>query len=129
MKVRETRHFTVLSGCTESYRETNDHKCFSLTKVSFRSVFREIKSVTMILPINNTGIFIVTLGFSERLHCDFYARLKEKRQLAVCVHNDPIERFEHKRIIELIDFSYLINQKEHLFRTVADEDVVDVIDR
>ena len=32
----------------------------------------------MILPIKNEGISIVTLGFSEQLYCDFYARLKDE---------------------------------------------------
>ena len=36
------------------------------------------KSVTMILPIKNEGIFIVTLVFSEHLYGDFYAGLKDE---------------------------------------------------
>ena len=36
------------------------------------------KSVTMILPIKNEGIFIVTLVFSEYLYGDFYAGLKDE---------------------------------------------------
>ena len=36
------------------------------------------KSVTMILPIRNEGIFIVTLVFSEHLYGDFYAGLKDE---------------------------------------------------
>lgn len=36
------------------------------------------KSVTMILPIKNEGISIVTLEFSEQLYCDFYAGLKDE---------------------------------------------------
>ncbi len=36
------------------------------------------RSVTMILPIKNEGIFIVTLGFSEQLYGDFYAGLKDE---------------------------------------------------
>ena len=87
------------------------------------------KSVTMILPIKNEGIFIVTLAFSEQLYCDFYAGLKDECQLPVGVHNDPVERFEHERIAELGDFSNLVNQKAHLFRTVSDEDVLGIIDR
>lgn len=87
------------------------------------------KSVTMISPIKNEGIFIVTLGFSEQSYGNFYAGLKDECQLSVDVHNDPVERFEHERIAELGDFSNLVNQKAHLFRTVSDEDVLGIIDR
>ena len=87
------------------------------------------KSVTMILPIKNEGIFIVTLGFWEQSYGNFYAGLKDECQLPVGVHNDPVERFEHERIAELGDFSNLVNQKAHLFRTVSDEDVLGIIDR
>ncbi len=83
----------------------------------------------LILPIKNEGISIVTLGFSEQLYCDFYAGLKDECQLPVGVYNDPVERFEHERIAELVDFSDLVNQKAHLFRTVSDEDVLGIIDR
>ena len=38
-------------------------------------------------------------------------------KFSVCVYNDPVERFEHERIAELVDFSDLVNQKAHLFRT------------
>ena len=85
--------------------------------------------MTMILPIKNEGIFIVTLAYSEQLYCDFYAGLKDECQLPVGVYNDPVERFEHERIAELGDFSDLVNQKAHLFRTVSDEDVLGIIDR
>ena len=64
-----------------------------------------------------------------QLYCDFYAGLKDKCQLPVGVYNDPVERFEHERIAELVDFSDLVNQKTHLFRTVSDEDVLGIIDR
>lgn len=53
-----------------------------------------------------------------QLYCDFYAGLKDKCQLPVGVYNNPVERFEHERIAELVDFSDLVNQKAHLFRTV-----------
>ena len=36
------------------------------------------KSVTMILPIKNEGIFIVTLVLLEHLYGDFYAGLKDE---------------------------------------------------
>ena len=36
------------------------------------------KSVPLILPIKNEGIFIVTLVFSEYLYGDFYAGLKDE---------------------------------------------------
>ena len=61
----------------------------------------------MILPINNEGIFIVTLGFSEQSNGNFYAGLKDECQLPIDVYNDPVERFEHERIAELGDFSDL----------------------
>ena len=83
----------------------------------------------MILPIKNEGIFIVTLAYSDQLYCDFYAGLKDEGQFPVGVYNDPVERFEHERVAELGDFSDLINQKAHLFRTVSDEDVLGIIDR
>lgn len=83
----------------------------------------------MILPINNEGLFIVTLGFSEQSNGNFYAGLKDECQLPIDVYNDPVERFEHERIAELGDFSDLVNQKAHLFRTVSDEDVLGIIDR
>lgn len=83
----------------------------------------------MILPIKNEGIFIVTLVFFEHLYGDFYAGLKDEWQFSVCVYNDPVERFEHERIAELVDFSNLVNQKAHLFRTALDEDVLGIIDR
>ena len=89
----------------------------------------KVKSVPLILPIKNEGIFIVTLVFSEHLYGDFYAGLKDECQLSVRVYNDPVECFEHERITELGEFSDLVNQKTHLFRTVSDKDVLCVIDR
>ena len=38
----------------------------------------KVKSVPLILPIKNEGIFIVTLVFSEYLYGDFYAGLKDE---------------------------------------------------
>ena len=65
-----------------------------LPKVSFLlGISIKGKSVTMILPIKNEGIFIVTLGFSEQSYGDFYAGLKDECQLPVGVYNDPVERF------------------------------------
>ena len=48
-------------------------ECFIPLEISVK-----VKSVPLILPIKNEGIFIVTLVFSEHLYGDFYAGLKDE---------------------------------------------------